>query len=153
FWDRPRTRERPSRPQPLLHGPDLYNPKPGADGDRLYPDGNCDPCAITDPQSAIEGLTLSERIQSSGVSGSSAAQREQRYLCYLAMLRSSVAQLSAGVVHDYLNERSLVVASGPDGSRYRMWGDRAMFAGQAGAVEAATAAHASRRAIADLLAT
>jgi len=69
------------------------------------------------------------------------------------MLRSSVAQLSAGVVHDHLNERSLVVASGPDGSRYRMWGDRAMFAGQAGAVEAATAAHASRRAIADLLAT
>jgi hypothetical protein len=153
FADRALLREMTYQRQPLLHGPDLYNPKPGADGDRLYPDGNCDPGAITDPQSVIEGLTLSERIQSSGVSANSAAQREQRYLCYLAMLRSSVAQLSAGVVHDHLNERSLVVASGPDGSRYRMWGDRAMFAGQAGAVEAATAAHASRRAIADLLAT
>jgi hypothetical protein len=137
--------------QPLLHGPDLYNPKPGADGDRLYPDGNSDPCTVTDPQSAIEGLTLEARIRSSGISGTTAAQREQRYLCYLALLRSSVAQLSAGVVHDYLNQRSLVVASRPDGTRYRMWGDRAMFVGEAAAVQAATAAHASRRAIADLL--
>jgi hypothetical protein len=160
--DRALLREMTYQRQPLLHGPDLYNPKPGGDGERLYPDGNCDPCAITGPQSTLEGQTLEARIQSSGVCGSSAEQREQRYLCYLALLRSSVAQLSAGVVHNYLNERSLVVASSPDGFRYRMWGDRAMFAGEGGAtgaggaggaVEAATAAHASRRAIADLLAT
>src|SRR5580704_775745 len=154
--DRALLREMTYQRQPLLHGPDLYNPKPGGDGERLYPDGNCDPCAITGPQSTLEGQTLEARIQSSGVCGSSA---EQRDLCYLALLRSSVAQLSAGVVHNYLNERSLVVASSPDGFRYRMWGDRAMFAGEGGAtgpggaVEAATAAHASRRAIADLLAT
>lgn len=152
FADRALLREMTYQRQPFLHGPDLYNPKPGADGDRLYPDGNCDPCAITDPQSATEGQTLEARILSSGVSGTSTVQREQQYLCYLALLRSSVAQLSSNVVHNYLNERSVVAASSPDGFRYRMWGDHAMFAGEAAAVEAATAAHTSRRAIAELLA-
>ena len=64
-----------------------------------------------------------------------------------------MAQLSSNVVHNYLNERSVVAASSPDGFRYLPdWGDHAMFAGEAAAVEAATAAHTSRRAIAELLA-
>ena len=38
---------------------------------------------------------------------------------YLAMLGSSVAQLAASLLHGYFNKRSLVVAAGPDGPRFR----------------------------------
>jgi hypothetical protein len=137
--------------QPLLHGPDRYDPQPGASGQRLYPGGNADPHAVTDPQSAIEAATLAARIQSSGIVGLTPAERHAGYVGYLALLGSSVGQLSAGIAHGYFNKRSLVVASHRDGPGYRIWGDRTMFADGTGAAHAAAAAHTSRQAIADLL--
>ena len=132
--------------QPTLHGPGLYHPVLDPGGERWYPDG----MAITDPQSALEAGSMAARIQASGISGAD-ADRQQRYLCYLALLGSSVAQMSASVVHDYLNQRSLVVASGPADSRYQLWGDRTLLAAPDGTFRAAAAAHASRRAIGELL--
>ena len=125
------------RRQPFLHGPDLYDPGYAA--------------AVTDPQSANEALTLDARIALSGVSGGSPEQRVSSYTCYLALLGSSVAQMSAGFVHDYLNKRPLVVADHPDGTRYRIRGDRTMLADGARPLHAASAAHTSRRAIEELL--
>jgi hypothetical protein len=132
--------------QPELHGPGLYHPVLDAGGERWHPDG----MAVTDPQSALEADSMAARIQASGISGAD-ADRQQRYLCYLALLGSSVAQMSASVVHDYLNQRSLVVASGPADSRYQLWGDRTLLAAPDGTLRAAAAAHASRRAIGELL--
>jgi hypothetical protein len=137
--------------QPLLHGPSYYSPEPGGTGPQLYPKGNGDPHAATDPQTAIEAGTMTERIEASGVAGNTVAERRAAYAQYLAFLGSSVAQLAAGVVHGYFNKRSLIVASQAHGPRYRIWGDRTLFAGEAGAAQAAEAAHASRRAIAELL--
>jgi hypothetical protein len=137
--------------QPMLHGPDLYYPEPGADGPRLYPRGNTDPLAVTDPQTAVEGATLAERIKASGVTGTTPRDRQDGYVRYLTLLTSGVAQLSAGIAHAHFNNGSLVVASRPDGPRYRLWGDRTLFAGEEGAAQAAAAAHASRQAITELL--
>ena len=137
--------------QPMLHGPDLYYPEPGEDGQRLYPRGNTDPLAVTDPQTAVEGATLEERIKASGVTGTTPEDRQAGYVRYLALLSSGVAQLSAGIAHALFNKGSLVVASRPEGPRYRLWGDRTLFAGEEGAAQAALAAHASRQAITELL--
>jgi Domain of unknown function (DUF4157) len=139
--------------QPMLHGPDLYHPEPGEDGQRLYPRGNTDPLAITDPQTAIEAATLGERIRASGITGATAADRQAGYVRYLALLSSGVAQLSAGLVHAHFNKSSLVAAGRPGNPRCRLWGDRTLFAGEDGAAQAAAAAHASRQAIAELLET
>jgi len=137
--------------QPTLHGPDLYHPQPGEDGEQLYPGGNTDPLVTTDPQTALEGTTLEERVMASGVMGATPADRQTAYVRYLALLGSGVAQVSAGAVHAYFNQNSLVAASQPGGPRYRLWGDRTLFAGREGAAQAVAAAHASRQAIADLL--
>jgi Domain of unknown function (DUF4157) len=139
--------------QPDLHGPELYCPRPQGDRQRMCPQGIADRPAVTDPQTAAEAPTLDERVRLSGVRGCSGPERQRAYLCYLAMLGNSVAQLPASVVHDYLNKRSLVVASAADGPAYRIWGDRTMLGGGAGAVAAAHSAQASRHAIADLLRT
>lgn len=151
FADRALLSEMTYQRQPFLHGPDLYYPQPGEDGQRMYPKGNTDPCAITDPQSATEALTLEARIEQSGISGDTPEDKLQGYLCYQALLASSVAQLSANIVHDYFNKRSLVVASCADGSSYRTWGDRTLLVGRSGLLKAASAVDASRRAIQDLL--
>jgi hypothetical protein len=137
--------------QPMLHGPDLYYPEPGADEQRLYPRGNTDPLAATDPQTAVEGTTLEKRIKASGIAGTTPENCRAGYVRYLALLGSGVAQLSAGIVHAYFNKNSLVVANRPEGHRYRLWGDRTLFAGEEGAAHAAIAAHASRQAITEML--
>ena len=137
--------------QPLLHGPDLYHPEPGEDGQRLYPRGNTGALAVTDPQTVVERATLAERIEASGVIGITPEDRQAGYVRYLALLGSSVAQLSAGIAHALFNEGSLVVAGRPEGPRYRLWGDRTLFVGGEGAAQAALAAHASRQAISELL--
>jgi hypothetical protein len=139
--------------QPNLHGPDLYGPRPDGYEQRMYPSGTASEPAIGDPQTAAEAPTLDERIALSGIRGRTSQERHLAYLSYLAMLGSSVAQLSAGVVHDYFNRRSLVVANAPDGPGYRIWGDRTLLKGGAGTLAAANSAQASRRAIADLLET
>lgn len=137
--------------QPMLHGPDLYYPEPAEDGQRLYPRGNTDPLAVTDPQTTVEEATLAARIKASGVTGTTPEDRQTGYVRYLALLGSGVAQLSAGVAHALFNKDSLVVASRPEGPRYQLWGDRTLFAGEEGAAQAALAAHASRQAITELL--
>jgi hypothetical protein len=105
-----------------------------------------------DPQSVVEAPTLAARIEASGVIGSSDQERRDAYAAYLAMLGSSVAQLAASLLHGYFNKRSLVVAAGPDGARFRIHGDRTLLAGGDGTLHVARATAASRRAIAELLA-
>jgi hypothetical protein len=67
------------------------------------------------------------------------------------MLGSSVAQLAASAAHAYFNKRSLVVAAGPDGPPFRLYGDRTLLADAEGARRAAAAAATSRRAITELM--
>jgi Domain of unknown function (DUF4157) len=143
------TRER----QPDLHGPDLYCPRSHGEEQRICPGRAADQPPVSDPQTAAEAPTLAGRIALSGVRGCTGQERQRAYLCYLAMLGSSVTQLSASVVHDYFNRRSLVVASAADGPSYRTWGDHTMLGGGLGTLAAAQSAQASRRAIADLLRT
>jgi hypothetical protein len=68
------------------------------------------------------------------------------------MLGSSVAQLAASLLHGYFNKRSLVVAAGPDGPRFRIGGDRTLLADGGGALHAFRATAVSRRAVSELLA-
>jgi hypothetical protein len=70
---------------------------------------------------------------------------------YLTMLGSGTVQLAVKVAHEYLNKHSLVVSSGPDGQRFRIYGDHTLLASREGALAAAQAAALSRQAIADLL--
>ena len=67
------------------------------------------------------------------------------------MLGSGTVQLAVKVAHEYLNAHSLVVSAGPLGPRFRLNGDHTLLACPAGALRAAEAAAASRRAIAELL--
>jgi uncharacterized protein DUF4157 len=142
--------------QPCLHGPGYYRPVPDdRDPDRLVPSPTPGAPAVTDPQAAAEAATLEDRVAASGVVGRDSPERMVAYSSYLALLRSSVVQSVAGTIHSYLNGNSLVVAAGPDGDRYRMWGDWSMLHGEGGEDAAARAAEAgrlSRQAIADLLA-
>jgi hypothetical protein len=94
---------------------------------------------------------LEERIAASGVVGGCDAERRAAYAAYLAMLGSGSVQLAVKVAHEYLNAHSLVVSSGPFGPRFRLNGDHTLLAGPAGALRAAEAVAASRRAIAELL--
>ncbi|MBO0804456.1 MAG: hypothetical protein J2P25_15445, partial [Nocardiopsaceae bacterium] len=146
--------------QPWLHGPGYYRPVPDdRDPDRLVPSPTPGAPAVADPQAAAEAATLEDRVAASGVAGNDFAERMVAYTSYLALLRSSVVQAVAGTIHGYLNENSLVVAAGPDGDRYRMWGDWSMLHGEDGgndgeeaAARAAEAGQLSRQAIADILA-
>jgi Domain of unknown function (DUF4157) len=136
--------------QPLLHGPHHYDRGPARLGEAAAGRFGVVPRPPWDPQDMADAPTTDDRIAVSGLVGS---DREKRaaYAAYLTMLGSGTAQLAAKVVHDYLNKRSLVVSSGPDGPRFRLHGDHALLAGGDGTVRAAHAAAASRRAISDLL--
>ncbi len=123
--------------QPFLHGSQLYDRVPAG--------------PPWDPQGTVEALTLADRVSASGVIGDTEQERLDAYAAYLAMLRSTVAQIAAGTVHGYLNQRSLVVAATPDGPRFRLPGDRTLLTGGDGAVPAAEAAAMSRHAISELL--
>ena len=126
--------------QPLLNGLDRY--ERGAAGTSF---------SAQDPQSVADAPTIAERIKASGVTGRTETERRAAYGAYLAMLGSSVAQLAAGVVHGYLNKRSLIVAAGQDGPRFRLQGDHTFLASAEGALQAALAAASSRTAIRELL--
>jgi hypothetical protein len=128
--------------QPALHGPEHYSSTAGPRAALRPP---------WDPQRAAEAPTLAERIEASGVMGRTEPERREAYHAYLAMLGSTVAQFAVGVVHGHLNKRSLVVAAGQDGQRFRLHGDRTLLAGPTGAQRAAEAARTSRRAISELL--
>jgi hypothetical protein len=111
-----------------------------------------------DPQSVVEAPSLAARIEASGVIGRCEQERRDAYAAYLAMLGSTVAQLAASLLHGYFNKRSLVVAAGPEGPRFRICGDRTLLGGGDGgdggdgARHAFDATAASRRAISELLA-
>lgn len=83
--------------------------------------------------------------------GDSDAERRAAYAAYLAMLGSGAVQLAVKVVHEHLNKHSLVVSAGPAGPRFRVYGDHTLLASPAGALRAAQAAAAFRRAITELL--
>jgi hypothetical protein len=137
--------------QPYLHGPGHYFPVPGEDGERLLPSRTAAAPAVTDPQTASEADTLRDKIEASGVIGTNELERRVAFTRFLALLESSVAQLAPGIVHEYFNKQSLMVAASSNGPRYRIWGDRCMFKHSEGPGRAADAAQLSRRAIADLL--
>jgi hypothetical protein len=142
--------------QPLLHGPGHYD-RAAARRDAMTAGQDQDgrPGAVPrppwDPQDVAGAATPEERIAASGVTGDSDADRRAAYAAYLAMLGSGTVQLAVKVAHEYLNKHSLVVASAPDGPRFRIYGDHALLASHEGALRTAQAAAQSRRAIADLL--
>jgi hypothetical protein len=135
--------------QPLLHGPGHYDrpaARTGGPGPAIAEAG-----PTRDAQDVADAGTLEERIAASGVVGASDAERRAAYAAYLAMLGSGTVQLAVKVAHEYLNAHSLVVSAGSDGPRFRLNGDHTLLAGSAGALRAAEATAASRRAIAELL--
>jgi hypothetical protein len=134
--------------QPLLHGPGRYDLAAARAGGLA---GAAAPGSTRDAQDVADAVTLEERIAASGVVGDSDAERRAAYAAYLAMLASGTVQLAVKVAHEYLNAHSLVVAAGSAGPRFRLNGDHTLLAGPAGALRAAEAAAASRRAIAELL--
>jgi hypothetical protein len=145
--------------QPLLHGPGHYD-RAAARRDAgpvivaAEPDGQragAVPRPPWDPQDVADAATQEERIAASGVTGDSDADRRAAYAAYLAMLGSGTVQLAVKVAHEYLNKHSLVVSSGPDGPRFRLYGDHTLLSSPEGALRTARAAALSRRAIADLL--
>ena len=146
--------------QPLLHGPGHYD-RAGARADTARRDAASDgrggtrPGAVPrppwDPQDVADAATPEERVAVSGVTGDSDADRRAAYAAYLAMLGSGTVQLAVKVAHEYLNKHSLVVSSGADGERFRIYGDHTLLASPEGARRTAQAAALSRRAIADLL--
>jgi hypothetical protein len=109
------------------------------------------PCPPWDPQDVADASTLEERIAASGVTGDSDAERRGAYAAYLTLLGSGTVQLAVKIAHEYLNKHSLVVSSGPDGPRFRLYGDHTMLASPEGALRAARAAALSRQAISELL--
>ena len=133
--------------QPLLHGPGLYDRGAAALDATVL-----DPAALA-LHTRSDTPSMADRIAASEVTGDTEEERLAAYEAYLAMLGSSVTQLAAGVVHGYLNQRSLVVAAGPDGHRFRMHGDNTLLSDGEGASRVALAAAASRRAIRELLDT
>ncbi|MGH3298786.1 MAG: hypothetical protein ACRDP7_44045, partial [Trebonia sp.] len=153
--------------QPLLHGPRHYDRAAARRGrmcagqrdDRAddSADSSADsragavPAPPWDPQDVADTPTLDERIVASGVTGGTDAERRSAYAAYLTMLGSGTAQLAVKVAHEYLNKHSLVVSAGPDGPRFRIYGDHTLLASQDGALRTARAAAASRQAITDLL--
>jgi hypothetical protein len=104
-----------------------------------------------DPQDVADAPALDERIVASGVTGDTDAERRSAYAAYLTMLGSGTVQLAVKVAHEHLNKRSLVVSAGPDGPRFRIYGDHTLLASPDGALRTARAAAASRQAIRDLL--
>jgi Domain of unknown function (DUF4157) len=132
--------------QPLLHGPGLYDRAAARAGRVTGPHGSA-----RDAQDVADAGTLEERIAASGVIGDDDAGRRAAYAAYLTMLASGTVQLAVKIAHEYLNAHSLVVSAGPSGPRFRLNGDHTLLAGPAGALRAAEAAAASRRAIAELL--
>lgn len=123
--------------QPFLHGSQFYDRVPVG--------------PPWDPQGTVGALTLEARVSASGVIGDTQQERLDAYLAYLAMLRSTVAQIAVSTVHGYLNERLLVVSATLGGPRFRLPGDRTLLTGSDGAIPAAEAAALSRRAISELL--
>jgi hypothetical protein len=127
--------------QPFLHGPDHYDRE--SELGRI--DGKLPP--PWDPQDMADLPARDDRVAVSGL----VADGDDAYVAYLKMLSSGSVQLSAKVVHEYLNRRSLVVSTAPDGPRFRLYGDRTLLVSGEGAWRAAQAAAASRRAISELL--
>jgi hypothetical protein len=145
--------------QPLLHGPGHYD-RAAARRDAMTagPDDagpGAGPGAVPrppwDPQDVADAATPEERVAASGVTGDSDADRRAAYAAYLTMLGSGTVQLAVKVAHEHLNKHSLVVSSGRDGQRFRIYGDHTLLASHEGALAVAQAAALSRQAIADLL--
>jgi hypothetical protein len=147
--------------QPLLHGPGHYDRAAArrafvsaghGDGDTMTEERvGAVPGPPWDPQDVADAPAGRDRIRASGVTGETDAERHAAYQAYLAMLGSGTVQLAVKVAHEYLNKHSLVVSAGPDGSRFRIYGDHTLLESPEGALRTARAAAASRRAITELL--
>jgi hypothetical protein len=145
--------------QPLLHGSRHYDRRRArasqAAAGRMgaVPEPPYDPQDMADARTlqAADAATLEDSIVASGLIAGSDEEKRVAYSAYLTMLGSTVVQLASKVVHDYFNERSLIVSCGPEGPRFRLGGDHTLLTGGEGTRRAAQAAEASRRAISELL--
>jgi hypothetical protein len=137
--------------QPLLHGPTHYDRSEARRASMATGRIGGVPQPPWDPQDVADAATVADRIAISGLIGDGDHEQRDAYAAYLTMLGSSSVHLAAKVAHDYLNQRSLVVSSGPDGLPIRLYGDRTLLTGGDGTLRAAQAAAASRRAITELL--
>ena len=144
--------------QPLLHGARHYDRRRArasqAAAGRMgaVPEPPYDPQDMADAGTLEAGAaTSAASIVASGLIAGSDREKRAAYSAYLTMLGSTVVQLASKVVHDYFNERSVIVSSGPEGPRFRLCGDHTLLAGGGGSWRAAQAAAASRRAISELL--
>jgi len=125
--------------QPLLHGPGHYDRASARLGGTTRGRAGAVPGPPWDPQDVADASIVADRVAASGVTGDSDADRRAAYAAYLTMLGSGTVQLAVKVAHEYLNKRSLVVATGPDGPPFRLHGDHTLLAGGDGALRAASA--------------
>jgi Domain of unknown function (DUF4157) len=137
--------------QPLLHGPGHYERMAArlADAAGTRVSGLLLP--PWDPQDVADTPTVEDRIAATGLIGDTARDLHAAYEAYVTMIGSGTVQFAAKMVHEYLNKRSLVVSSGPDGPLFRLRGDHTLLAGGGGTARAAQSAAASRWAISELL--
>jgi hypothetical protein len=137
--------------QPLLHGPSHYDREHARLSGQAAGRAGGVPRPPWDPQDMADAPATDDRVAVSGLIADSDRDKRAAYAAYLTMLSSGTVQIAAKVVHEYLNKHSLVVASAPDGPRFRLFGDHTLLASGDGAWCAAQAATASRRAISDLM--
>ncbi|HEX6678045.1 MAG TPA: hypothetical protein VF486_23890 [Actinomycetes bacterium] len=137
-----------TRQQPHMAGQNLYERPTSAGTTSMDRDRGE---AVTDPQTALERGSHEQRVAGSGVNATTSYTREQNYQAYLRFLNSSFLQLAAGMTHDYLNERGLVVGN-DRGDTLHVGGDSTLLtkSGRLGATVAAEAAQMSQRAIDEL---
>jgi hypothetical protein len=137
--------------QPLLHGPHHYDRAQARLDEQASERTGRLLRPPWDPQDMADAPTADERVAVSGLIAGSDHEKRAAYAAYLTTLRSGTVQIAPKVVHDHLNEHSLVVSAAPDGARFRLFGDHTLLASNDGAWRAAQAATASRRAISELL--
>jgi hypothetical protein len=109
----------------------------------------------TDPQSAEERSTREARMGGSGVAAGGGRSREQNYQAYLEFLNTTVVNLAAAAVHDWLNDRGLRVKNRSGTYEASIGGDGTMLAlsDSQGAEVVAKASHDSADAIDQIMRT
>ncbi len=138
-WDQIRTMT--AAQQPGLAGRNLYHSRTRAPGESA------------DPQTAEEQATQQQRMDTAGVRASGGVSQEQAYQNYLAFMNSAAVQAASGAVHDWFNERSLMVGSPAHKTAFRIWGDETLVTSGEGVQIAAETAHMSQQAIDDIART
>ena len=138
--------------QPNIAGESLYTQGPTA---LTHQQNKAATGTVTDPQSAQERSSGPGRVAGTGVIASGGRTQQQNYQNYLAFLDETQLQLATKAVHDYFNERGLIVQNGEQSIQFAIGGDDTLLteSGAMGIATASVAAQSSQRAIRELLAT